>query len=200
MRNYLTLLGLLGAATLAQAQPAPTPRSPTDRATYVGEAQLEAIMQASPKSFSTRVIEGGVYSAAFIRLEKPDTPHAHGAWSEIFVVKQGSGVLTTGGKITGTLSNNSATHGAIFTDNQGNRTQQQQPAAPSRRASAPGDLSGTAIEGGHDQQVAPGDIILIPAGVAHVWTKVDQPVVYLDIKFPRAEYVKDAPGIMGGGN
>jgi len=42
-------------------------------------------------------------------------------------------------------------------------------------------------QGGHQQQVGPGDVILIPAGVAHHWLKIDQPVVYLDTKFPKAE-------------
>jgi hypothetical protein len=30
-------------------------------------------------------------------------------------------------------------------------------------------------------------VILVPAGVAHRWVEVQQPVVYLDIKFPKAE-------------
>jgi hypothetical protein len=117
-------------------------------------------------------------------------------WSEIFVIKQGSGTLTTGGKITGTLSNNSATHGAIFTDADGKPKAAQPAPARAPQAGAPGDLAGTDVEGGHDQHVSAGDVILIPAGVAHVFTKVDQPIVYLDIKFPRAEYVKDGkPGL-----
>jgi mannose-6-phosphate isomerase-like protein (cupin superfamily) len=199
--QLFTLTVVLAAAGIAQAQPAPTRRAPTDQSTYVSEAQLQGIMQSAPAGFSTRVVEGGVYSAAFIRLAKPDTPHAHGVWSEIFVIKQGSGVLTTGGTITGTLSNNSATHGDIFTDANG-KPRAPQPAAPARtpRVVVPGDLSGTSVEGGHDQKVGPGDVILIPAGVAHVFTKVDQPIVYLDIKFPKAEYVKDLPGVTNGGN
>jgi hypothetical protein len=30
-------------------------------------------------------------------------------------------------------------------------------------------------------------VILVPAGVAHRWVQIDEPVVYLDIKFPKAE-------------
>ena len=43
------------------------------------------------------------------------------------------------------------------------------------------DTSGLRIE------VKEGDIILIPAGVAHTFTQIDQAVVYLDIKFPKAD-------------
>ena len=178
----------LAAPAVAQA-----PKAPKDASLYISAAQFEHIMQSAPVSketgkpgsFSSRLFDGGTFSTAFIRLEKPDQPHAHGIWSEVFVVKQGSGTLTTGGKITGTLSNNSATHGAIFTDTDGKQTQGQ--AAPPARKVQPGDISGTAIEGGHDQKVSAGDVILIPAGVAHVWSAIDTPVVYLDIKFPKAE-------------
>ena len=56
------------------------------------------------------------------------------------------------------------------------------------RAQPPGDAhngSGTAVAGGRTQVVHAGDVIMIPAGVPHHWTKVDQPIVYLDIKFPK---------------
>ncbi len=48
-------------------------------------------------------------------------------------------------------------------------------------------LSGTLIENGNVWNVKAGDLVLIPAGTPYVWTKINQPVVYLDIKFPKAE-------------
>jgi hypothetical protein len=48
------------------------------------------------------------------------------------------------------------------------------------------DHAGTAIDGGHVQKVQAGDVILIPAGVNHHWTEINQPLTYLDIKFPKA--------------
>jgi quercetin dioxygenase-like cupin family protein len=38
---------------------------------------------------------------------------------------------------------------------------------------------------------------MIPAGVPHHWTKVDSPIVYLDIKFP--EVKAGAAAAAGGG-
>jgi mannose-6-phosphate isomerase-like protein (cupin superfamily) len=193
MRTVITLAALCGAVTIALAQSAAPPKPPTNASLYVSEADLQAIMQKSPSAFSTRLFADKTYSTAFIRLDKPDQAHAHGTWSEVFVVKQGSGILETGGTITGVTGGSSAVHGAIFTDEQGKARPQattapapETPAAAARRA-ASGDLAGTGIEGGHQQQVKAGDVILIPAGVAHRWLKIDQPVVYLDTKFPKAE-------------
>jgi mannose-6-phosphate isomerase-like protein (cupin superfamily) len=194
MRNVMTLAAICSVATVTLAQAAaPAPPKPRDASLYIGEAELQSIMQKSPSAFSTRLFADTTYSTAFIRLDKPDQPHAHGTWAEVFVVKQGSGILETGGTITGVTGGSSAVHGAIFTDEQGKLRAQGTPtpapaAAPARaRNGAPGDLAGTAIEGGHQQQVKAGDVILIPAGVAHHWLKIDQPVVYLDTKFPKAE-------------
>jgi hypothetical protein len=74
----------------------------------------------------------------------------------------------------------------MFTTAEGTKAAPQ-PAAATRRTPTPGDLAGTGIEGGHQQKVTAGDVILIPAKVAHRWVQVDQPVVYLDIKFPPSE-------------
>ena len=195
MRTIITFTVLAGAAALALAQNAPQPKTPRDQSLYISDAKLREIMQKSPASFSSRLISDTTHSTAFIRLDKPDTPHQHGTWSEIFVVKEGDAILETNGTITGVTGTNSATHGAIFTDEQGKpRAQPQAAPAPQpapeaaaaagRRGGAPGDLAGTGIEGGTRQRVSAGDIILVPAGVPHRWLQVDKPVVYLDIKFP----------------
>ena len=195
MRTFITftVLAAAAAAPLALAQNAPQPKTPRDQSMYVSDAKLREIMQKSPAAFSSRLMNDSSFSTAFIRLDKPDTPHQHGTWSEIFVVKEGDAVLETNGKITGVTGTNSATHGAIFTDEQGRPRAQGQAAAPAqpapaaaatRRGGAPGDLAGTDIEGGNRQHVTAGDVILVPAGVPHRWLQVDKPVVYLDIKFP----------------
>jgi mannose-6-phosphate isomerase-like protein (cupin superfamily) len=190
MRSALSLLAALGVVTAASAQ-APSNEPPKDKGLYITLDQMEAIKaaiptdkQGKPGSFSKRLFAASTFSTAFIRLNAPDTPHAHGIWSEVFVVREGSGELETGGTITGVTGNDSATHKDIFVD----QTPGQKAAAKAgaTRRAAEGDLAGTDIEGGHKQTVKAGDIILIPAGVAHRWSRVDQSVVYLDIKFPKA--------------
>ena len=194
MRKFLILAAVLGAAGVAHAQapaPARAPAAPAADAKspnglLFSAADLKAIQDKQPAGFSTRLFNASTYSTAFIRLAKPDTPHAHGTWSEVFFIKEGSGELTLGGTIGGELSGNSATHGAIFTEPTGQaRTQTPAPAAPPR-PSANGDLSGTTVTGGTVRKFGPGDFVLVPAGVSHVFSKVDSPVVYLDVKFPKA--------------
>ena len=186
MRKILILAALLGVTSVAHAQTPNSNQAPTDRSLYFSDADLQAILKKQPAGFSTRLFNATTFSTAFIRLAKPDVPHAHGEWSEVFVIKEGSGEITTGGKITGITGTNSATHGDLFTDANGEKRAAAPTPPPAARRSAPGDLAGTGIDGGTVQKVGPGDVILVPAGVAHVFTKVDKPIVYLDIKFPKA--------------
>jgi mannose-6-phosphate isomerase-like protein (cupin superfamily) len=191
------MIALLGASAAAFGQAASN-KPPKDASVYFGESDLQSIMKSvptapngKPGAFSKRLWQDSTYSTAFIRLNAPDQPHAHGEWSEVFVVKEGSGVLETGGTITGVTGGSSAVHTDIFVN--GPPPAPKTPAeikaaeAAAARRAATGDKAGTGIEGGHKQKVGPGDVILIPAGVAHRWVQVDTPVVYLDTKFPLAK-------------
>ena len=181
MRRFLLLFAVLVMGALPALAQGPKQLAPKDSALYFGEAGLQNILKTLPPAFSKRLFDGGVFNTAFIRLEKPDQPHAHGTWSEVLVVKQGSGVITTGGKIGGTITHNSNVHVAIFTD----ADRRAENTGPNK--DIPGDIAGTTLEGGKDQKVSPGDVIFIPAGLAHRWSAVRQPIVYLDIKFPKAK-------------
>ena len=193
MRKLLILAAAFAAAGVAQAQaPARTPAAPAADAKspnglLFSAADLKAIQDKQPAAFSTRLFNASTYSTAFIRLAKPDTPHAHGTWSEVFIIREGSGELTLGGTIGGELSGNSATHGAMFTETSGQARTQAPAPAPPPRPSANGDVSGTTVTGGTVRKFGPGDFVLVPAGVSHVFSKVDSPVVYLDVKFPKAD-------------
>lgn len=196
MRGILTVMAVFGAATVALA--AATPEPPRKASVYYSEADLQGIIRAvpaqngKPGAFSKRLLQDTTHSTAFIRLNAPDTPHAHGIWSEVFVVKSGSGVLETDGRITGVTGTDSATHRDIFVDGPQQAPRAQTAAEreaaerTAARRAASGDLAGTGIEGGTRRRVGPGDVILIPAGVPHRWSQVDGTVVYLDIKFPKA--------------
>lgn len=187
IKKALPCLALLALAAPAFAQQAPSgpPKEPRDKGVYITLDQMKAIADGvveangQPKAFSKRLINASTHSTAFIRMTKPEGPHAHGTWSELFVVREGSGILETGGMITGITGHDSATHKDLFLD--------PQTPQPAPRKPAPGDLAGTDVEGGYRQHVKAGDIILIPAGVSHRWVGVDGFVTYLDIKFPKAD-------------
>ncbi|WP_206239932.1 hypothetical protein [Novosphingobium terrae] len=188
IRTAITAGALLAMAPAAMAQQAPS-GEPRDRSVYFSAEQMQAIedgakdkTSGAPAAFSKRLITASTHSTSLIRLLKPDTPHAHAVWSEIFVVRAGSGILETGGTITGVTGHDSATHKDMFLD-----PQAPPPAGAKRPAGNANDLAGTGIDGGVQQHVKAGDIVLVPAGVAHRWLKVEEPVIYLDIKFPKAD-------------
>jgi mannose-6-phosphate isomerase-like protein (cupin superfamily) len=153
---------------------------PTDADTLVTAQQLQTILQSAPVSkdtgkpgdVSTQLFPGGG-SCSFIRLTAADLPHVHPV-SEIYVMKEGSGTLETGGTMIGPFTNGGVHHMAAA-----NAQQAPEVIGP--------DHGGTALTGGRSQEVKAGDVILVPAGVNHHWTKINQPLVYLDIKFPKAQ-------------
>jgi mannose-6-phosphate isomerase-like protein (cupin superfamily) len=174
-------------------------KAPTNEGMYITAEQMQDILDkgpvkdGKPGALSTRLFNANTFSCAFIRVVSTDQPHTHGDWSEVYVIRSGSGDFETGGTMKGPWTSGSAVHRDFFVDQNGKPTA---PSAAAQQAPANGvnqgdpppgvDAAGTSIEGGHIQHVKAGDIVLVPAGTPHVWTKLDGPVVYLDIKFPKA--------------
>jgi mannose-6-phosphate isomerase-like protein (cupin superfamily) len=182
-QSILVTAVLLGSVASAQTQQRAT--VPTDADTVVTAEQLQKILQVAPVSKETgkpgdvsTQLFGSVASCSFIRLDAPDAPHVHPV-SEIYVMQEGSATLETGGTMIGPFMNGGVHHQAAANGGQSPAPQTVQTIGP--------DHGGTAIEGGRSKVVKAGDVILVPAGVNHHWTKVTQPIVYLDIKFPKAE-------------
>ena len=210
MNKSLLAIALLSSA-VAFAQRAPVAKAPTLEDMLITNDQLQSYLAnapvdpktGKPGSVSAQLYNGGTYAASFIRLDEPDTPHTHTNWAEVYVIREGSGTLVTGGTMVGPFNGNSAVHRGFFANGpQAAGATQTTPAEPPPitfpeggvTAAIPRDASGTKIEGGKVQDVKPGDIILIPIGVPHTWTKVNGSVVYLDVKFPTpAPTPKEAP-------
>jgi mannose-6-phosphate isomerase-like protein (cupin superfamily) len=53
---------------------------------------------------------------------------------------------------------------------------------PDARPSEPNELRGSTIVGGESRRVAKGDVIVIPAGVPHMFTHVQGPLNYYVVK------------------
>jgi mannose-6-phosphate isomerase-like protein (cupin superfamily) len=80
---------------------------------------------------------GGQFGALVLRDDKNGPFEIHEAKHDIYFVVAGQGILTVGGMLT-----DSKTTGA-------------------------GEIRGTAIQGGVKKRIGPGDIVLIPAKMAH---------------------------------
>jgi mannose-6-phosphate isomerase-like protein (cupin superfamily) len=195
MRNaILTSVLLCGAVALAQGPGGAKP--PKNEDMLFTAAQMQDILQkvplkdGKPATVSTRLFTDSTYSCSFIRMTEPDKPHTHGLWSEIYVVQAGAGTLVTGGTMKGPFTGGAIHHLAVVDQN--GKPLASAGGAPEKPAQdeppPPGeDAAGTSIVGGRTQQLKAGDLVLIPAGVPHTWTKVDRPIIYLDIKFPKPE-------------
>src|SRR5580704_13843157 len=100
--------------------------APTDADTLVTAEQLQTMLKngptdkttGKPAGLSTQLF-GRVGSCAFIRITAPDTPHAHGDTSEIYVIQSGTASIETGGDMVGPFTANSDVHQGMFTNADG---------------------------------------------------------------------------------
>jgi len=79
----------------------------------------------------------------------------HREENEFFYAIEGSGHLVTGGKLV------------------------------DEKEASPRNLGGSAIVGGHGQDVTKGDWIMVPAGVAHWFDRIDGRLVLMSMKMPK---------------
>jgi len=85
--------------------------------------------------------------------ESTGSSEVHEHEADIFVIEDGEGTLITGGKLVNS------------------------------RVESPGELRGTSIRGGDKMHFAPGDVVHIPAGVAHqMLVEKGKPVTYFVVK------------------
>jgi mannose-6-phosphate isomerase-like protein (cupin superfamily) len=135
-------------------------KAPTDRASDLTAEDLAAVVAGMPGKnlATTRLLEGGFYSVNIRRLTGPETAHVHPSSLTIYVIREGSGTLVTGGTIV---------------DAKG------QPVPDGR----PGDD----LKDGVVRTVKAGDIIVTPPGVPHLMRDVKGPLVFMNLIFERGK-------------
>ena len=155
---FLALLILLGTP-LASAQTASAPRAPKDKAMDLPLATLEAVAkEITAKGLITqRVLDGGTFSINVRHISGSETALQHGRITEVWVVRDGSGIVATGGTLVD----------------------------PKPGATA-GEFSGSAIRDGVEREIKPGDLVFIPPGVPH-GIKQSTSITYLNIRFEARE-------------
>jgi glc operon protein GlcG len=96
--------------------------------------------------------DGRPYQVHTSKRDAAGKVEVHTADTDIFYVLSGSATLVTGGAMVG------------------------------GKEIGPGEIRGESIDGGQVQQIARGDVIVIPAGTPHWFKEVKGPVVYYTVK------------------
>lgn len=124
------------------------------------QAQLKAMLaEMKPgQGFAWKpVVRDGSNVAAIEIWKKPGKPAVHPAEAEYAIVLEGAGTLVSGGTM---------------------------PDQETRNATL---VEGSKIEGGTTRALAPGDVILVPAGVPHWFGITGERLVLLGIKLPKGK-------------
>ena len=147
------------SAAMPSAQTAGAPPAPKDKAMDLPLASLEAVAkEITAKGLITqRVLEGGTFSINVRHISGSETALQHGRITEVWVVREGSGIVATGGTLV-----------------------------DAKPGAAAGEFSGSAIRGGVEREIKPGDLVFIPPGVPH-GIKQSKSITYLNIRFEARE-------------
>ncbi len=144
-------------------------------ATYIGNDELQAFLKLAPSRIrandvsdqQVRALDVGKVNVdigiVYRRALTATNPVAeHDLVSEVYHVIDGSATLVTGPDIVDPKRRPSTNENV-------------------RKLNGPGS-NGTSIRNGVTYQLKPGDVIVIPAGVGHWFTKVDDHIRYLMVR------------------
>ncbi|HEY4358330.1 MAG TPA: hypothetical protein VGN16_21470 [Acidobacteriaceae bacterium] len=95
---------------------------------------------------------GGHYMIMTVRRDKPGLAEWHHQYADILYVVEGTATLVTGGHIL------------------------------EGKTTAPDEIRGRKIEGGHSQKLVKGDVVVIPKDTPHQFVEVSNPLLYLTVK------------------
>ena len=107
---------------------------------------------------ATELGRGDPFVHLLLRRTVAGEAELHEAESDLVHVRAGRALLTLGGVLEG-----------------------------QSREVARGEFRAASIDGGATREVGPGDVLMIPPGIAHLWTPVGaEPFVYVIVKVPQA--------------
>jgi mannose-6-phosphate isomerase-like protein (cupin superfamily) len=174
MRNgFLAAAGLLLAAVAVSAQGDMRPTCRNCPGTYIPNEELQAYVK---RAIASRLIDQqvraidigkanvdiGVVHRGKLAAPAADSVAEHDQVSEVYHVLDGAATLVTGPEIVG-AKRRPADNEAV------------------RMLNGPGS-NGASIRNGATHQLKAGDVIVIPAGTGHWFTKIDDHITYLMIR------------------
>ncbi|HXD20433.1 MAG TPA: cupin domain-containing protein [Vicinamibacterales bacterium] len=167
-RTLLVILAVL--CVTAQAVTRSQSGTPQRPAVDITNADIRATIQAAPTDAVTdqqiRVVDIGTYNVAVGVLHRAakakQTAISHAQVTEVYHIIDGAGTFVTGGEMlepTPTPADGNTVKVLV---------------GPS--------TGGTSIRGGQSRRVGPGDVIVIPPGVAHWFSAVERDMNYLVVR------------------
>lgn len=152
----LTFVAAVAGPAITQAADAPALK------TFTSNAEVQALMakakaerKADQANYTAPILSLAPYRAQmeYRMLEAPAAVHEKDG--EMMYVLEGTGVLTTGGKLVDEKRNN------------------------------PANLGGSSIAGGQSQNIAKGDFIFVPEGSPHQLKPTQAPLILMTLHVPR---------------
>lgn len=144
-------------------------------ATAISAAQIQALMgPRKPDALpNIRVVDAGGHNVGVGVLHRAEgetqNTAVHFKVSEVYHVMKGSGTLVTGGTVV-------------------NPKVRTADSVEVTREDGPG-VTGTAIQGGVNHELKEGDVIIIPAGTPHWFSKINGSIVYLVIRIDPSQLI-----------
>jgi mannose-6-phosphate isomerase-like protein (cupin superfamily) len=150
MRTFF--LGVISAAALfgvwgvahgrgqAGGPAAQAAAAPKDKAAYFATADIHGIWKdlEARQVINKRVLEGGAYSINIRIVKEGDAPLVHASSADVWVMMEGTATAITGGALV-----------------------------DGKKRPNVDDEAGSAIRGGMEQPLKPGDVLYVPPGVPH---------------------------------
>jgi mannose-6-phosphate isomerase-like protein (cupin superfamily) len=163
-------LAVIVIAALAQAATRAQSSNPPRAAVDVTNADIRATLKQAPADGvmdqQIRVVDLGKYNVAVGVLHRAakarQTAIEHARVTEVYSIIEGSGTLVTGGTMVDPTP--SPADGTVVKILVGPST------------------NGSSIRGGQSRKVGPGDVIVIPPGVAHWFSAVESDMNYLVVR------------------
>lgn len=141
-----------------------TPATNATTATYVTTAEIDAALRQMPPNSTTydkpiKTVDAGPYQVTIVILRRvpaqtPDSALTHDRVTEVYQILTGAGMFETGGELMDGKPVDLTSEAA----------------GPSIRGS---------IQGGESRRIGPGDVVVIPPGLPHRFSKLEGTITYL---------------------
>jgi mannose-6-phosphate isomerase-like protein (cupin superfamily) len=148
-------LALLAAPALAQAPAAPAMK------TFTASAEVQQLIAHARETHKTEptivqpILSLAPYRASLEYRTATGPAAVHEKEAELFYVIEGSGTLTTGGKLKDEKRQN------------------------------PTNLQGSGIDGGMSRTVSKGDFLIVPEGAPHQYSDIKGELILMSLHVPR---------------